>query len=417
MRTVTQSPKPMLTCLQLQEHGQDAALQHIPDCWTLFGFLQWRSANASIHFMNIAQVAPLYETVPPHGYGGTERVVSWLTEELVRLGHRVTLFASGDSRTHARLIPGCARSLRTNPECQDYLAHHILMLEKLRIYRHEFDIVHFHTDYLHFPLCRAWGLNHLTTLHGRLDLPDLAPLYSEFNDVPVVSISRSQRRPLPQANWVGNVYHGMPEDLLRFQGEPGTYLAFIGRISPEKRPDRAVAIARAVGIPLKVAAKVDRADREYFEQQIKPLFVQPGVEFIGEIGDEQKSEFLGNALACLAPIDWPEPFGLNMIEAMACGTPTIAFRHGSVPEVIDNGISGIVVDSVEEAVAAVQRVKTMSRAACREAFKKRFTARRMAQDYERLYERLIADKKSFREISTEVPSQQEEEDPLVEDAA
>ncbi|MBZ5664431.1 MAG: glycosyltransferase family 4 protein [Acidobacteriia bacterium] len=365
--------------------------------------------------MKIAQVAPLYESVPPPGYGGTERVVSWLTEELVRLGHKVTLFASGDSRTKAKLIAGSARALRTSLDCRDYLAHHVLMLEQLGRCRDEFDIVHFHTDYLHFSLCRQWRLNHLTTLHGRLDLPDLVPLYREFNDVPVVSISRGQRRRLPEANWIGNVYHGLPEHLLRFHRAPGTYLAFLGRISPEKRPDRAIAIARAAGVPLKIAAKVDRSDRGYFEQQIRPLLAQPGIDFIGEIGDGQKSEFLGNAMACLAPIDWPEPFGLNMIEAMACGTPTIAFRHGSVPEVIDNGVSGIIVESVEEAVLAVERIKSMSRAACRNAFERRFTARRMAQDYLRLYERLIEEQKKFHEIPIEVRSASGE-DPLVEDA-
>ena len=366
--------------------------------------------------MNIAQVAPLYERVPPPGYGGTERVVSWLTEELVRLGHKVTLFASGDSKTSARLIPGCATSLRTNPNCRDYLAHHILMLEQVGKHRSEFDIVHFHTDYLHFALCREWRLNHLTTLHGRLDLPDLVPLYREFKDIPVVSISRVQRRPLPEAHWVGNVYHGLPEHSLRFHREPGNYLAFIGRISPEKRPDRAIEIAMGAGMPLKIAAKVDRADQEYFASTIKPLLDSPNVDFIGEIGDDQKADFLGNAVACLAPIDWPEPFGLNMIEAMACGTPTIAFRHGSVPEIIDVGVSGVIVESVEEAIQAVERVKLMSRAACRNVFEQRFTARRMAQEYLRLYERMIEAPLPFRITSATVPSESEDE-AIVEDAA
>jgi glycosyltransferase involved in cell wall biosynthesis len=347
--------------------------------------------------MKIAQVAPLYESVPPVGYGGTERMVSWLTEELVRLGHKVTLFASGDSITSAKLVPGCAASLRKDPNCRDYLVHHVLMLEQLRRRRREFDIVHFHTDYLHFSLCREWRLGNITTLHGRLDLPDLVPLYREFNDVPVVSISLEQRRPLPCADWVGNVYHGLPKDSLAFHPKPGTYLAFIGRISPEKRPDRAIEIASAVGMQLKIAAKVDRVDQEYFENKIRPLLGQPNVEFIGEIGDSQKSDFLGNAVACLAPIDWPEPFGLNMIEAMACGTPTIAFRHGSVPEVIDNGISGIIVKSVEEAVQAVEQAKHMSRAACREAFERRFTARRMANDYVAIYERMLDEHLQFEQ--------------------
>ncbi len=342
--------------------------------------------------MRIAQVAPLYESVPPPGYGGTERVVSWLTEELVGLGHDVTLFASGDSVTSARLIPPAATSLRTNPNCQDCLAHHMIMLDHVRRLRHQFDIIHFHTDYLHFPLVREWKPCDITTLHGRLDLPDLAPVYREFSDVPVVSISYEQRRPLPDAYWLGNVYHGLPDHSLPFHPGPGTYLAFIGRISPEKRPDRAIEIARLAGMELKIAAKVDRADRDYFESRIEPLLHQPHVTFIGEIGDLQKPEFLGNALACLSPIDWPEPFGLNMIEAMACGTPTIAFRHGSVPEIIADGISGIIVESVEAAVQAVHQVKLMSRLACRNVFEKRFTARRMANDYLQLYrERLKAD--------------------------
>jgi glycosyltransferase involved in cell wall biosynthesis len=366
--------------------------------------------------MNIAQVAPLYESVPPPGYGGTERVVSWLTEELVRLGHKVTLFASGDSRTSASLIPGCATSLRTSPNCRDFLAHHILMLEQVGKHRGEFDIVHFHTDYLHFGLCREWRINHLTTLHGRLDLPDLVPLYQEFKDVPVVSISRAQRRPLPDAHWVANVYHGLPERSLEFHGAPGTYLAFIGRISPEKRPDRAIEIAIGAGMRLKIAAKVDSVDQEYFESKIKPLLDQPNVDFVGEIGDEQKADFLGNAVACLAPIDWPEPFGLNMIESMACGTPTIAFRHGSVPEVIDIGVSGIIVESVEEAIEAVESVRLMSRAACRNAFEQRFTARRMAQEYVKLYERMIEEPLPCRPSRIVAPSESDEA-PVVEDAA
>jgi glycosyltransferase involved in cell wall biosynthesis len=339
--------------------------------------------------MKIAQVSPLYESVPAVGYGGTERVVSWLTEELVRLGHDVTLFASGDSCTTAKLIPGSAAALRTMPGCKDVLAHHMAMLEKVRQRRHEFDIIHFHTDYLHFPLCREWRVTHVTTLHGRLDLPDLVPLYREFVDLPLISISNRQRDPLSDVNWVGNVYHGLPPNLLRFHSGPGKYLAFIGRISPEKRPDRAIAIATGAGMKLRIAAKVDAVDRPYFEDTIKPLLEQPNVEFLGEIGDQQKADFLGNAVACLAPIDWPEPFGLNMIEAMACGTPTIAFRHGSVPEVINPGVSGLIVDSVEEAIEAVEQVRSMSRAACRNAFEERFTSRRMAQDYLRVYEQLV----------------------------
>jgi glycosyltransferase involved in cell wall biosynthesis len=290
------------------------------------------------------------------------------------------------------------------------------MLEQLRKCRGEFDVVHFHTDYLHFSLCREWRLNHITTLHGRLDLPDLVPVYDEFDDIPVVSISRAQRRPLPEANWVGNVYHGLPERALRFHRGPGKYLAFIGRISPEKRPDRAIEIAMRSGMQLKIAAKIDRSDQSYFENKIRPLLGQPNIDFIGEIGDREKSEFLGNAVACLAPIDWPEPFGLNMIEAMACGTPTIAFRHGSVPEVLEDGVSGFIVESIEEAVRAVDRVKTMSRAACRDAFERRFTARRMANDYVKLYERMIEASLPFRVTPIERPAESEEE-PLLEDAA
>ena len=366
--------------------------------------------------MKIAQVAPLYESVPPAGYGGTERVVSWLTEELVRMGHEVTLFASGDSRTTARLIAGCPTSLRTTPGCQDFLAHHIVMLDKVRKRRGEFDVIHFHTDYLHFPLCREWRMNHLTTLHGRLDLPDLGPLYREFSELPVVSISERQQEPLPYANWIGNVYHGLPPNLLRFHRGPGKYLAFIGRISPEKRPDRAIAIATAAGMKLRIAAKVDAADRTYFESTIKPLLSQPNVEFIGEIGDDQKADFLGNAVACLAPIDWPEPFGLNMIEAMACGTPTIAFRRGSVPEIIQDGVSGLIVESVEEAVPAVERAKSMSREACRNVFEERFTARRMANDYLRLY-KLIGNKVLPFDESLITELSDSENEPIVEDAA
>jgi glycosyltransferase involved in cell wall biosynthesis len=358
--------------------------------------------------MNIAQIAPLYECVPPVGYGGTERVVSWLTEDLIRLGHNVTLFASGDSLTNANLVKGSPKSLRTSLDCQDPLVHHLLMLEGLRKRRDEFDIVHFHTDYLHFPLCRELQLCNITTLHGRLDLPDLVPLFREFTDMPVVSISREQRRPLPFANWIGNVYHGLPESSLPFHGDSGSYLAFIGRISPEKRPDRAIAIANAAGMKLRIAAKVDRADQTYFENRIRPLLGQPNVDFIGEIGDDQKADFLGNAVACLSPIDWPEPFGLNMIEAMACGTPTIAFRHGSVPEVIENGISGIIVDSVEEAVQAVERIKLMSRKACRNAFEQRFTVRRMANEYLRLYEQTITDHLPFCARSVARKSEMEE---------
>jgi glycosyltransferase involved in cell wall biosynthesis len=340
--------------------------------------------------MRIAQVAPLYEAVPPVGYGGTERVVSWLTEELVRMGHDVTLFASGDSLTSAKLMASRPKSLRADRDCRDALPHHIVLLEQLRQRQSEFDIVHFHLDYLHFSLARQLDLCHITTLHGRLDMPDLVPFYHEFSDMPVVSISLRQRDPLPQAHWVGNVYHGLPESSLSFHPGGGKYLAFIGRISPEKRPDRAIEIAVRAKVPLKIAAKVDAADREYFESLIRPLLGRPGVQFMGEIGDEEKADFLGNAIASLAPIDWPEPFGLNMIEAMACGTPTIAFAHGSVPEIIEDGVSGIVVRSVDEAVQAVRQAASMSRRACRRAFERRFTALRMADEYLTIYEQMLA---------------------------
>lgn len=338
--------------------------------------------------MKIAQIAPLYESVPPKYYGGTERVVSFLTEELVKQGHDVTLFASGDSQTAARLVPGSRRSLRLDKGCVDQLAHHVLMLEKFYQRADEFDVAHFHTDYLHYPLTRRLLHSHLTTLHGRLDIPDLQPLYREFNDMPVVSISDSQREPLPMANWLGTVYHGLPRDLFRFHAEPGSYFAFLGRISPEKRVDRAIEIARKVGMPLKIAAKIDQIDLRYFKTKIEPLLPGPFVEYIGEVGDREKEAFLGNAFALLFPIDWPEPFGLVMIEAMACGTPVIAYRRGSVPEVIEDGTTGFLVSDLKEAVAAAKKISGLSRRRCRDVFEERFTADRMAADYLQIYERL-----------------------------
>jgi glycosyltransferase involved in cell wall biosynthesis len=340
--------------------------------------------------MRIAQVAPLYESVPPQNYGGTERVVSWLTEELVRQGHQVTLFASGDSVTRARLVACCPRSLRTNPGCVDQYVHHLVMLEKVCRRAEQFDIIHFHVDYSHFPLTRRQPYAHLTTLHGRLDIPELPVLYREYPEMPVVSISDAQRRPLPGLNWQGTVHHGLPKNLHTLCERPGAYLAFLGRISPEKGVDRAIAIARRAGRPLKIAAKVDKADREYFERDIKPLLEDPLVEFIGEVGGQAKNEFLGQAYALLFPIDWPEPFGLVMIEAMACGTPIIAFNHGSVPEVMTDGGTGFIVDDVDEAVAAVERVASLSRPRCRQVFEERFAAPRMARDYLRLYRRILA---------------------------
>jgi glycosyltransferase involved in cell wall biosynthesis len=338
--------------------------------------------------VRIAQVAPLYESVPPQYYGGTERVVSYLTEELVRQGHEVTLFASGDSVTTATLVPLCAQALRLDEQSVDALAHHVLALEIVSRAAVEFDVLHFHIDYVHFPLSRRAGYPNVTTLHGRLDIPDLLPLYREFCDMPVVSISNAQRVPLPHARWMATVPHGLPPDLLSFQGTPGNYLAFLGRISPEKRVDRAIEIARRVGLPLRIAAKVDEADRGYFEREIAPLFDQPFVEFLGEIGEAQKGEFLGGALALLFPIDWREPFGLVMIEAMACGTPVVAWRGGSVEEVITNGVSGFVVDEIDDAVEATERAATLDRRQCRDTFEQRFTADRMARDYVAVYQAL-----------------------------
>jgi glycosyltransferase involved in cell wall biosynthesis len=339
--------------------------------------------------MRIAQVAPLYESVPPRYYGGTERIVSYLTEELVRLGHEVTLFASGDSQTKARLVAACPRSLRLDPECIDQLAHHIVMLERVQQRADEFDVIHFHVDYLHFPLSRRGDFANVTTLHGRLDIPDLVPLYEEYPDVPLISISDAQREPLPRVNWQATVYHGLPDDLYRYRPDAGTYLAFLGRISPEKRVDRAIEIAHQVGIPIRIAAKVDRIDRDYFDSVIEPMLHHPLVEFVGEIGEDDKDEFLGDAQALLFPIDWPEPFGLVMIEAMACGTPVIAYRNGSVPEVMEEGRTGFIVEDLDDAVEAARRVPQLSRARCREIFEQRFTAARMARDYVDVYERLI----------------------------
>jgi glycosyltransferase involved in cell wall biosynthesis len=335
--------------------------------------------------MRIAQVAPLYESVPPQAYGGTERVVSYLTEELVARGHDVTLFASADSVTDARLVAACPQALRLDASCHDSLAHHVVMLERVARDRDQFDVIHFHTDYLHFSLARRHALPRLTTLHGRLDIPELAMLYREFSTEPVVSISKSQQTPIPHAHWIGNVYHGLPQDLYRFQEKPGDYLAFLGRVSPEKRLDRAIEIATRLGLTLRVAAKIDRADREYYVKHIAPLLHSPYVEFIGEISEAEKNDFLGGARALLFPIDWPEPFGLVLIEAMACGTPVIAYRRGSVPEIITDGETGFLVENADQAVAAVKRLRDVSRRRCREVFEERFTAARMADDYLSMY--------------------------------
>lgn len=338
--------------------------------------------------MRIAQVAPLYECVPPRLYGGTERVVAYLTDELVRQGHEVTLFASGDSKTAAEHVPIGRCATRLDPDCRDPLARHIVLLERVFSRVAEFDVVHFHIDYLHFPLTRRYRESNLTTLHGRLDIPDLAYLYDEYTEMPVVSISNSQRAPLPHLNWLGTVHHGLPLDLYSFRERPEGYLAFCGRISPEKRPDRAIRIAERAGVKLLMAAKVDAADREYFEDVIRPMLDSPWVEYVGEIGEAEKTDFLGNARALLFPIDWPEPFGMVMIEALACGTPVVAYNHGSVPEIIEHGRNGFIVSSLDEAIACTRRIDELRRSDCRASFEERFTASRMARDYVAAYQEL-----------------------------
>jgi glycosyltransferase involved in cell wall biosynthesis len=344
--------------------------------------------------MKIAQIAPLAESCPPRLYGGTERIVSFLTEELVRQGHDVTLFASGDSITKATLVPCTKQALRLDPSVKDMAPYHVMMVDEVRRRLHDFDVLHFHIDHLHYPIARSHPGRILTTLHGRLDLPDLLPFYSAFPELPLVSISESQRWPMPPVNWLGTVLHGLPRDLLPYQEAPsGGYLAFLGRISPEKGPDKAIEIAAKAGLPLKMAAKIDDADRQYWTQVIEPMIsAHPNVEFVGEINEHQKADFLGNAQALLFPICWPEPFGLVMIEAMSCGTPVIAFGHGSVPEVLDNGISGFVVSGVDQAAAAVRRAVRLDRLAIRQQFEYRFTAERMAKDYVIAYRRLLAER-------------------------
>lgn len=344
--------------------------------------------------MRIAQVAPLSESVPPKGYGGTERIVSYLTEELVRRGHEVTLFASGDSETGAKLVAACPQALRTMEGCRLPEVYQVLMLEQVFQAAAQFDIIHFHIDVLHSPLARRCRTPHVTTLHGRLDLPEFRTLFETYGELPVVSISNAQRKPLPWLNWQHTVYHGMPEDLFTFQEQPGDYLAFIGRISPEKRLDRAIEIARRTDMKLKVAAKIDKVDRAYYEAEIEPLMQSPRVEFIGEVGGSEKEAFLGEAYALLFPIDWPEPFGLVMIESFACGTPVIAYRCGSVPEVMQDGVSGFVVDSVEEAVEAVEKIGGLSRHRCRRYFEERFSDTRMVDDYLSVYRALRSSWKS-----------------------
>jgi len=339
--------------------------------------------------MRIAQIAPLAEAVPPKLYGGTERVVSWLTEELVRLGHEVALFASGDSKTSARLEACWPHALRLDPGHPDPMLAYAATLERLAGMVDRFDVVHSHIDWIHIPLLRRLGVPFVTTLHGRLDLPNIDSCFGQcFAETPFVSISDAQRTPLPDAHWVGTVYHGLPEDLLVPNFAPKGYLAFLGRIAPEKGPETAIRLARAAGLPLKIAAKVDKVDRAYFESKVEPLIDGHQIELIGEIDEQQKSTFLGNALALLFPISWPEPFGLVMIEAMACGTPVIAFPSGSVPEVIDDGMTGFVVEP-EQALSAIDAISKLDRRQVRGRFEQRFMARRMAQDYVRIYETLL----------------------------
>jgi len=356
--------------------------------------------------MRIAQVAPLIESVPPKHYGGTERIVSYLTEELVRAGHDVTLFASGDSVTSARLIAPCQRSLRKNERCKDPVAREVLLLDHVIEHVDEFDLIHFHTGYLHFPISRYLRVPHVTTLHGRLDIPDLIPVFDRFRNEPLISISNAQRQPLGWANWQATIYHGLPTEQFQCRPNPGDYLAFLGRISPEKRADRAIEIAKRAGMPLKLAAKVDRADRRYFKRVIEPLLAESHVDWVGEITDRDKNEFLGSAYALLFPIDWPEPFGLVMIEAMACGTPVIAYNSGSVPEVMENGVTGFIVEGLDDAAKSVSRVCDVSRARCRNTFERRFAASRMASDYIEIYKRLIETdmRKSRNGMLTSVPS-------------
>jgi glycosyltransferase involved in cell wall biosynthesis len=358
--------------------------------------------------MRIAQIAPLMESVPPRLYGGSERIVSYLTDELVRLGHKVTLFASGDSVSRANLVPCVPMALRLDANVRDIIPYYMLMLDRVRELADEFDVLHFHIDQFHFPLFRPIAHRTVTTLHGRQDIHDLKPLYVGFCDMPLVSISNSQRRPVPTANFVATVQHGIPVHLHKpTYDSAGGYLAFLGRISPEKRPDRAIRIARETGIPLKIAAKVDKVDEAYFRETIEPLLGQPGIEFIGEINERQKTEFLGEAAALLFPIDWPEPFGLSMIEAMACGTPVLAFNCGAVAEIVEQGVTGVIVDTMEEAVTTLPEVLALDRRVVRRRFEERFSATRMAKDYVQVYRALLAGRPAA-ERATAMPRLQPE---------
>lgn len=342
--------------------------------------------------MKIAQLSPLWESVPPQLYGGTERIVSYVTEELVRQGHEVTLFASGDSKTAAELKAACPRALRLHETgFNNRDAPLVLMQEQaLGAASGEYDIIHSHLDFLSFPLSRRAHAPVVTTLHGRLDLPELQPIFDEYTEMPVVSISNAQRKPLPQANWAGTVYHGIPKTLYQAHNRPGSYLAFLGRISPEKCPDHAIEVAKRVGMPLRIAAKVDPADHAYFKQKIERLLDHPLIEYVGEINDAEKNDFLGEAAALLCPYDWPEPFGLVLIEAMACGTPVLAYRQGSIPEIIDHGVTGYICDGIGEMAQAVAGLPLIDRSRCREIFEKRFTVERMVKDYLAIYENMVS---------------------------
>lgn len=338
--------------------------------------------------MRIAQVSPLVESVPPGTYGGTERIVSYLTEALIGLGHDVTLFASGDSLTTARLRVCSKQSLRSDPTCREPLAYHLMMMRRVLAEAGEFDVIHFHSDLVQFPIFGGHATPSLTTLHGRLNLPELQLFFKEYREIPLVSISASQRATMPHGNWLGTVHHGLPDTLLCEGPGDGGYLAFLGRISPEKGPVPAIRIAQRSGMRLKIAAKVDRVDEAYFHEVVRPLLDSPGIEFIGEIDEQQKAEFLGRAHALIFPIEWPEPFGLVMIEAMACGTPVIAYRNGSVPEVIEDGLTGFVVGDEDSAVAALRQLDGFDRHKIRHRFEQRFSSRRMALDYLALYTQL-----------------------------
>ena len=349
--------------------------------------------------MRIAQVSPLWESVPPKLYGGTERIVSYLTEELVRLGHDVTLFASGDSVTTARLQAICARALRLNTGIFNRDAPMTMLMEQALGKTSDFDIIHSHLDFMGLPLSRRNPTPTVTTFHGRLDLPELQPVFREYAEMPMVSISNAQRKPVSWANWCATVYHGLPKDLYALQPNPGSYLAFLGRIAPEKRPDHAIELAKRVGIPLRIAAKVDPMDQEYFRTKIEPLLADPLIEYLGEITDAEKNDFLGQAMALVCPYDWPEPFGLVLIEALACGTPVLAYRRGSIPEIIEDRTTGFVCEGLDDMTAAIKGIPDIDRRQCRRTFEQRFGVERMAQDYLRVYERAL-DKTCNKEIES-----------------